>query len=94
MKDITESQKDDKEVVEVVEEEKKQLQRSKSEEELLLTGDIVDERTPSEIEEDNQNSELQKVIEDNKVIEEKKVEEVEKPRNHLQMMMMKHQMMN
>jgi uncharacterized coiled-coil protein SlyX len=67
MKDITESQKDDKEVVEVVEEEKKQLQRSKSEEELLLTGDIVDERTPSEIEEDNQNSELQKVIEDDKV---------------------------
>ena len=77
MKDITESQKDDKEVVEVVEEEKKQLQRSKSQEELLLTGDIVDERTPSEIEEDNQNSELQKVIEDNKVIEEKNVEEVE-----------------
>jgi hypothetical protein len=83
MKDITESQKDDKEVVEVVEEEKKQLQRSKSEEELLLTGDIVDERTPSEIEEDNQNSELQKVIEDDKVIEEKKidkVEDVEKPK--------------
>ena len=79
MKDITESQKDDKEVVEVVE-EKKQLQRSKSEEELLLTGDIVDERTPSEIEEDNQNSELQKVIEDDKFIEGKKVEEVEKPK--------------
>ena len=87
MKDITESQKGDKEVVEVVE-EKKQLQRSKSEEELLLTGDIVDERTPSEIEEDNQNSELQKVIEDTappaKVAEAKakaeKVEDVEKPK--------------
>lgn len=80
MKDITESQKDDKEVVEVVEEEnkeKKELQRSKSEEELLLTGDIVDERTPSEIEEDNQNPELQKVLEEKKVEE---VENVEKPK--------------
>lgn len=80
MKDITESQKDDKEVVEVVEEEnkeKKELQRSKSEEELLLTADIVDERTPSEIEEDNQNPELQKVLEEKKVEE---VENVEKPK--------------
>ena len=77
MKDITESHNDDKEVVEVVE-EKKQLQRSKSEEELLLTGDIIDERTPSEIEEDNQNPELQKVLEEKE--KEKVLEEKEKPK--------------
>jgi len=46
MKDITESQKDDKEVVEVVEED------------LLLTGDPVDEKTSSEKDEDDKDPEL------------------------------------